>query len=97
MPRLIKISGLHCRNPVMVTLSGDRDIIMQWGLGLVMSHDLITHYSCDHTQVNIIHHYTFQIIVHIEITVFRNETYKCIKALLLKAFIQNLKQSMISN
>ena len=80
---------------MMVTLSGDRDINM--GPGLVMSHNLITHYSCDHTQVNIIHHYTFQIIVHIEITVFRNETYKCIKALLLKAFIQNLKQSMISN
>ena len=73
----------------MVTLSGDM------GPGLVMSHNLVTHYSCDHTQVNIIHHYTFQIIVHIEITVFRNETYQCIKALLLKAFIQNLKQSMI--
>ena len=80
-PRLIVISGLHCRNPVMVTLSSDRDINM--GPGLVMSHNLVTHYSCDHTQVNIIHHYTFQIIVHIKITVFRMRTDKCIKALIL--------------
>ena len=80
-PRLIVISGLHCRNPMMVTLSGDRDVNM--GPGLVMSHNLITHYSCDHTQVNIIHHYTFQIIVHIKITVFRTRTDKCIKALIL--------------